>query len=92
MMPAMRRTLGVAEGSALAIAQSLMCRAIDRSGVRKRIIAQRLRRPQKYLTEILRGDYDGLTIKELARVLHVCGWRLEMNIERRRRRVKEDAC
>lgn len=70
------------EEAALAAAQAWIQDAIDKSGVHERVIAHRLRRTQKYLQQIRCGEYDGLTIAEVAHILNACGFRFVMGIQK----------
>jgi len=65
--------LDIIEESALAMAQSTIQNAINRSGISRAEMARRTGRNRSFVSRILSGTHN-LTVKTLARSMAVCGF------------------
>jgi transcriptional regulator with XRE-family HTH domain len=63
----------VLEESAIALAQSTIYNAIERTGISKSELARRMECNRSLITRILSGSHN-LTVRTMARALAVCGF------------------
>jgi plasmid maintenance system antidote protein VapI len=68
--------LEIIEESALAMAQSTIQNAINKSGVKRAEMARRMQCDRSLISRMLSGNHN-LTIKTMARSLAVCGFEVQ---------------
>ena len=61
------------EETAIALAQSTLCNAMERAGISKSDLARRMGCNRSLVTRILTGSHN-LTVRTMARALAVCGF------------------
>ena len=65
--------LDIVEESALAMAQSTIQNAINKSGISRAEMARRMKRHRSFISRMLAGSHN-LTVKTMAKSLAVCGF------------------
>jgi transcriptional regulator with XRE-family HTH domain len=69
--------LDIIEESALAMAQSTIQNAINKSGISRSEMARRMGRNRSFISRMLTGSHN-LTVKTLAKSLAVCGFEVRL--------------
>jgi len=70
--------LDIIEESALALAQSTIQSAINRSGISRAEMARRMRRNRSFISRMMTGSHN-LTVKTMAKSLAACGFEVRFH-------------